>query len=369
MNPDYQKLANLLVNFSVEVHPGDRVMIDVSAVPVEMTLALMRAVKDAGGFSFLKTPVARLQRELLLNGRAEDFQILSEQELALMKHMQCYIAIRGSENIYESSDVPAEQQNLYARIMRPAFDQRVNGTRWVVLRWPNAAMAQAAKQSTERFEEFYFRVCTMDYARMEKGMAALKARMEATDRVHIKSPNTDLHFSIKGMPAIPCGGKFNIPDGECYTAPIKDSVEGTITYNAPSIYHGQNFENVKLTFSRGKIVQATANHSAALNAILDSDEGARYIGEFALGFNPHILQPMEDILFDEKIAGSLHFTPGQAYENADNGNRSSVHWDLVLIQRPEYGGGEIYFDDELIRKDGIFLPKELQALNPDALLQ
>ena len=185
------------------------------------------------------------------------------------------------------------------------------------------------------------------------------------DKVHIIGPGTDLTFSIKGMPAIPCAGEMNIPDGEVFTAPILDSVNGTIHYTAPTVYQGIPFDGIRLTFENGKIVEAHCNgKDEELNKILDTDAGARFIGEFALGVNPYILKPMYDILFDEKIAGSFHFTPGQAYENCDNTNRSQVHWDMVCIQRPEYGGGEIWFDDELIRKDGIFTDPELAILNP-----
>jgi aminopeptidase len=198
-------------------------------------------------------------------------------------------------------------------------------------------------------------------------MDPLKARMERTDRVKLVGPGTELEFSIKGIPAIKCAGNLNIPDGECYTAPVRDSVNGTISFNTPSVYQGFTYENIRFEFQNGKIVKATANDSGRLNAVLDTDEGARYIGEFSLGFNPYILKPMKDTLFDEKIAGSFHFTPGNAYKDADNGNRSAIHWDLVQIQRPDYGGGEIYFDGELIRKDGLFVVDDLKGLNPDAL--
>ena len=228
-------------------------------------------------------------------------------------------------------------------------------------------MAQLAGMSTEAFEDFYFDVCTLDYRKLLPGMRALKHLMEKTDRVQIKAPDTDLHFSIKGIPAVICGGDRNIPDGEVFSCPVKDSVEGHVTFNAPSIYQGIAFDGIRLEFKNGKIVDATSNETKKLNKILDSDPGARYIGEFSLGFNPRVLQPMRDILFDEKIAGSFHFTPGQAYEEADNGNRSQVHWDMVSIQRPDYGGGEIYFDGKLIRKNGEFLPKQLRSLNPDWL--
>jgi aminopeptidase len=248
--------------------------------------------------------------------------------------------------------------------MRPVLNERVNNTKWCVLRWPTSSMAQQAGMSTEGFEDFYFRVCLLDYAALIPAMKALEALMDQTNAVHITGPGTDLRFSLAGIKSIACGGDHNIPDGECFSAPVKDSVEGYISYNAPTIYQGIAFDNICLEFSKGKIIKATANNTEAINRILDSDEGARYIGEFALGFNREILHPMRDILFDEKIAGSFHFTPGQAYEGiADNGNRSQVHWDMVNIQRPDYGGGEIHFDGKLIRKDGQFTLPELTPLN------
>ncbi|MFZ4598058.1 MAG: aminopeptidase, partial [Terrimicrobiaceae bacterium] len=277
--------------------------------------------------------------------------------------------VRGSHNITEMSDVPEEKMRLISGGMRPVLDWRINKTKWVVLRWPTPAMAQQAEMSTEAFEDFFFRVCTLDYARMKPGMAALKSLMDRTDRVHIKGPGTDLRFSIKGIGSVTCGGERNIPDGEVFSCPTKTSVEGCVTFNVPSIYQGIAFDSVRLEFSAGKIVKATANITAALNKILDSDAGARFIGEFSLGFNPHILHPMRDILFDEKISGSFHFTPGQAYEIGGNGNKSQIHWDMVCIQRKDCGGGEVWFDGKLIRKDGIFTLPALKKLNPEYLLK
>jgi aminopeptidase len=304
-----------------------------------------------------------VNRALALEASDRQLNIIASHELARMKKMNAYIAMRGSHNITELADVPAEKMQLIGKKMRPVQDQRVKRTKWVVLRWPTPSMAQLAGMSTEAFEDFFFDVCTLDYRKLQPGMKALKGLMEKTDRVQIKGPGTDLNFSIKGIPAIICGGDRNIPDGEVFTAPVKDSVEGQLTFNAPSIYQGTAFDGIQLSFKRGKIVEASANETEKLNKILDSDTGARYIGEFSLGFNPRVFQPMRDILFDEKIAGSFHFTPGQAYEEADNGNRSQVHWDMVNIQRPDYGGGEIYFDGKLIRKNGEFLPKQLRSLN------
>ncbi|MFM7102907.1 MAG: aminopeptidase, partial [Verrucomicrobiota bacterium] len=274
-------------------------------------------------------------------------------------------------NSSETSALPADRQQLYAKALRPVLDHRINQTRWCVLRWPTPSMAQAASMSTEAFEDFYFDVCTMDYARMARAMAPLARRMRRTDQVRIQGPGTDLTFSIQGVGARPCEGRRNIPDGECFTCPTLKSSNGVITFNTPTLYAGTKFEGIRLELKDGRIVRATCagGNEKRLNEILDTDPGARFIGEFSLGFNPYIQQPMGDILFYEKIAGSLHYTPGQAYQDPDpgNGNKSAVHWDMVLIQRPEWGGGEVWFDGQLIRRDGLFLPRDLQGLNPDRL--
>ena len=368
MDPRYDELARGLTGFSVEVKKGEHVLIDAGGIPEEMVVSLIRAVRERGGVAHVSLRNDRVSREMLMDGSEEQFAVDNSWELARMKKMDAYIALRGSENVFETADIPAEKMRAFSKKMKPTLDYRVKKTKWCVLRWPNPSMAQQAKMSTEAFRDFYFKVCTLDYARMKPGMAALKRWMEKTDEVRITGPGTDLRFSIKGIPAIPCGGQYNIPDGEVFTAPVRDSVEGTISHNAPTVYRGVAFEKIRLTFRKGKIVEATGSDTKRLNEILDSDPGARYIGEFAIGFNPHIREPMGDILFDEKIDGSFHFTPGQAYEEADNGNRSQVHWDMVSIQREDFGGGEIRFDGKLVRKDGVFIPVGLQKLNREAFL-
>ncbi len=362
----FDKLAEVLVGYSTQLQRNENVLIEAFDVPDEMTIALVRAARRAGATVFTQIQRGRISRELAMEATERQLDIAAAHELARMKKMDAYIGLRGSHNITELSDVPAPQMKLVAKKMRPVQDHRVKKTKWVVLRWPTPSMAQQAGMSTEAFEDFYFDVCTLDYRKLQPGMKALKALMDKTDRVEIKGPGTDLRFSIKGIGAVICGGDRNIPDGEVFSCPVRDSVEGQITFNAPTIYQSIGFDGVRLDFRNGKIVEATANQTEKLNKILDSDPGARFIGEFSLAFNPFILHPMRDILFDEKIAGSFHFTPGQAYEEADNGNRSQVHWDMVNIQRPDYGGGEIFFDGKLIRRDGDFIPKNLQSLNQSA---
>ena len=364
-----KQLANNLLTYSVALKPGEKVLIDVVGVELPLAKALIKKAYELGGLPYLNVMDDQLWRELLKGATETQMRDMANWDTQRMDEMDCYIGIRAGTNIAQLSDVDAVNMKRYQELYwhKVHSESRVKGTRWVVMRWPNAAMAQSANMSTEAFEDFYFNVCNLDYAKMGQAMDSLVQLMEATDQVYIVGPGTDLRFSIKGIPAIKCDGKLNIPDGEVYTAPVRDSVNGFITFNTPSPYQGFVFENVRLEFENGRIVNATSNDTERITRIFDTDEGARYVGEFSLGFNPYILHPMKDILFDEKIAGSFHFTPGNAYENAWNGNESAIHWDMVNIQRPEYGGGEIYFDGRLIRKDGLFVVPELALLNPDAL--
>lgn len=370
LDPRMTKLAQTLVNYSCAAKAGERVLIEAIDIPHDFTAELIRVVGEAGARPLVTLKSNQITRAMMLAGSQEQWSLVADTERLRMENVQCYIGVRGNPNISELSDVPADKQKLYeANVWKRVHQEiRVKKTRWVVLRWPHPSMAQLANMSTAAFENFYFDVCTMDYAKMGRAMQALKARMERTDKVRLLGPgDTDLSFSIKGIPAIPCDGKLNIPDGEVFTAPVRNSVNGVIHFNTPSPYRGFAHENVRLVFREGKVVEATGSNTAKLNEILDSDEGARYVGEFAIGFNPYINQPMKDILFDEKIAGSIHFTPGQCYDEASNGNNSQIHWDMVLIQTPAYGGGEMWFDGELVRKDGLFTTADLKPLNPDAL--
>lgn len=368
-DPRIHKLADVLVNYSCRVTPGDKVWIDLRGIPSALGEALIDKVFSAGGLPYVQVIDNRLQRALMRGYTKEQLDWLAQEDAQRMGQCQAYIGVRGGDNAFELSDVPSQQNDLFNKTYGKQVHelQRVRKTRWVVLRYPTPGMAQLAGMSTPAFEDYYFDVCTMDYQKMDRAMDALIERMQRTDRVRITGQGTDLRFSIKGQNIIKCAGQLNIPDGEVFTAPIRDSVEGTLRYNTPSLYQGLTHENIAFTFEKGKIVKATGSREALLNEILDSDEGARYIGEFAIGVNPYITTPMKDTLFDEKIAGSFHFTPGQCYEEADNGNHSAIHWDLVMIQTPEYGGGDMYFDDELIRRDGLFVPEYLHGLNPDAL--
>lgn len=365
-----EKLAHNLVNYSCRVQPGEKCLIECVGDRDEALVALLiREVYAAGGIPFVWSQNVKVKRALLMQANKEQLEIMAAYDGGLMEQMQAFIGIRASENSFELSDVPNECMELYNKYYNEPVHSRIRvpKTKWVVLRYPNDSMSQLANMSTERFEDFYFNVCNLDYQKMDRAMQPLKELMEKTDKVHITGQGTDLTFSIKGMNAIKCSGHCNIPDGEIYTAPVKDSVEGVITYNTRSLHDGFTFENICLKFKKGRIVSAAANDTERINKVFDIDEGARYIGEFSFGLNPYINDAILDTLFDEKIAGSIHFTPGMAYDDAFNGNKSALHWDLVYVQTPAFGGGDIYFDGVLIRRDGRFVLPELEGLNPENL--
>lgn len=370
IDPRIGTLANNLVNYSCELKEGEKLLIEAIGLEPPLVTELVKKVYLAGGVPFVMIKNSAVERAILMNTNQRQMEQRAKFEGAMMSEMQAYIGIRSGNNIAELSDVPTEKTEIYEK----HFWHEVHGkirvphTKWVVLRYPNPSMAQLANMSTESFEDYYFNVCNLDYRKMSQAMEPLVDLINNTDLVRITGPGTNLNFSIKGLPAVKCDGKCNIPDGEVYTAPVRNSVNGKITYNTPSQHQGFTYENISLEFNDGKIIRATANDSKRINKVFDIDEGARYVGEFSFGLNPHINKPIKDTLFDEKISGSIHFTPGSAYDDCFNGNKSALHWDLVLIQTPEYGGGEIYFDDVLIRKDGRFVLRELAGLNPENLV-
>ena len=364
-----ETLAGKLINYSCRLQPGERVLIEAIGLEMPLATALIEQAYEAGGVPLVTIKNGSVDRALLMGCNAQQMKQMAKYEAARMSEMDAYIGVRSGDNAAELADVSQDKLEIYQKY----FWEEVHGkirvprTKWVVLRYPSPAMAQLANTSTEGFEDFYFRVCNLDYGRMSRAMDPLVNLMNRSDRVRIVGTGTDLSFSIRGLPAIKCDGLLNIPDGEVYTAPVRSSVNGFITYNTSSRHQGFTYENIRLEFQNGKIIKATANDTARIAAVLDIDEGARYIGEFSFGINPYVTRSIGDTLFDEKITGSIHFTPGSAYEDCFNGNRSALHWDLVLIQTPEYGGGEVYFDDVLIRKDGRFLLDELRGLNPENL--
>jgi aminopeptidase len=366
-DPRLEILAGNLLDYSLELRPGEKVLIEGESGSLDLMIALVEGTYRRGAAPYAFIGDSRLHRAWLLGATREQMDLRVSWESRRVNDVDANIYILAGDNASEFVDVPGGTLEASRLAGRPLMDLTLT-KKWVLLRFPTPSAAQAAGMSTEGFEGFCLSVCALDYARMSEAMDPLLDLMSRTDRVRITSPGTDISFSIKGIPVSKCAGKNNIPDGEVFTAPVRDSANGTVLFNAPSLQEGVTFERVRLTFRDGSIVDADANEPERLRRILDTDEGARHLGEFALGVNPRITRPMKDCLYDEKISGSLHLTPGRAYEEADNGNRSSVHWDLVLIQTPEWGGGEVSFDDVLVRKDGRFVLPGLEGLNPENLV-
>ncbi len=359
-----EKLAKIIVNHSIKVKENDRVLISYDGIEsMPLVKAITREVINNKGVvtsDYQNQDLENIIRENLTDKMIETKTNKMKYEV---ENYDCFVRICYRKSDYYDKNMNKDMKGKLLSSLDPYKEIRVNERRWVLLNYPSIVDAFKAHLTPEEFYNFSLDAMTIDYEKMYQDTLPLKELMEKTDKVRIVAPNTDITFSIKGLPAIICAGECNIPDGECFTAPVRDSVNGTITYNVPSPYHGEIFEKVSLTFKDGKIIEARSNNNEKLKEIFETDEGARYVGEFSLGFNPMIKNPMGDILFDEKIAGSLHFTPGCSYDECPNGNKSKIHWDLVLIQREECGGGEIYFDDVLIRKNGLFVLPELENLN------
>ena len=370
MDDRIRKLAKNLVNYCIELKPKEKVLINARDADLNIVKALIEEIHNIGGYPYLNLVSSEITRDLILNCCEDYLKTSVDVSMYQMKLMDAHISIRGEKNCFELSDIPEEKIQMYNKMFDSVQKERVKNTKWTLVMCPSYALAQSAKMSTQKYEDFFYKICNLDYSKMSKAMDNLVKLMNETDKVRLVAPNTDISFSIKDISAVKCAGKNNIPDGEVFTAPVRESVNGFITYNINTTYNGVYFSNVRLEVKKGKIVKATASKNTdILNTILDTDENARYFGEFAIGVNPYITEPFNEVLFDEKMKGSIHFTPGSCYEGeANNGNISAVHWDMVLSMQPQHGGGEIYFNDKLIRKDGIFVIPELESLNPEKLL-
>ncbi len=360
-----KKLSAIIINHSIKVKKNDKVLITYQTNDAsEFIKYLVKDILNAEGIPTVKytnPELENLVKENITNALIENRKNIMKFEV---EEYDSFIQIHSNLSDYYDKNIDTNLNNKLKESMQPYKDILVNKRHWVLLNYPSLVDAYKAKMTYDEFFNFSLDVMTAPYDKMYKDMLPLKELMEKTDKVRIVSPGTDITFSIKGLPAIICAGEANIPDGEVFTAPVRDSVNGTITYNTPSPYNGYVYHDVSLTFKDGKIVECHAsNDEEKLKELFDTDEGSKYVGEFSFGLNPKIMNPMGDILFDEKIAGSIHFTPGSSYDECDNGNKSKVHFDMVLIQREEYGGGEIYLDDVLVRKDGKFVLPELENLN------
>jgi len=360
-----EKLASVLVNFSTSIKKGDMVLIEAIGTPTLPFVKEIHRQTLIKGAKYVEIWFSEpeVTKDFYNLATKQQIDFFPKHKLDFMKKVNAYIAVRAPENSMVFANVDHKNLLTNQKVMQPILNWRVNHTKWVVTRWPCHGFAQEAKMSLEELFDFYFAACIQDWASVGKRQAKLARMMKETKEIKVKASDTDLVLRKDKLPAINCNGLRNIPDGEVYTAPVKNSVEGYITFNCPAVYQSQEFDGICLEFKNGKVVKATcsAGDEGKLNAILDTDEGGRYIGEFSLGTNHNITKPMRNILFDEKIGGSIHMACGMAYEECNNGNKSAIHWDIIKILK---GDGEIYFDGKLIQKNGYFVHPSLVDLNP-----
>ncbi|GGG72475.1 aminopeptidase [Paenibacillus radicis (ex Gao et al. 2016)] len=363
-----EQLARNVVAYSVSLQKGEKLLIEVEGHDNVLAQAIVREAYRAEAYPFVVFTDQSILRTQLMHSSLEQLERLAAYDFVRMDDMDAYVLIRANENGSELSDIAPEKLDQYWKVYyHHVHEPRWAKTKWCILSYPSAAAAQLAKMPTEAFEDLYFNVCNLDYSHLSQQMDALVSLLSRTDKVRITGNGTDLTMSIKGMPVRKDAGLQNLPDGEVYSVPIKHSINGCISFNTPVHFRGTLFDDIVLTFEHGQIIDATANDTAKLLEILEVDEGARYIGEFGIGLNPYIEKPVGDILFDEKIWGSIHLAIGSAAVQADNSNLSSIHWDIVCNQREEYGGGQLWFDDVLIRENGYFVIAELETLNPEKI--
>ncbi|MDX1637147.1 MAG: aminopeptidase [Balneolaceae bacterium] len=364
-SPEDRKLAKKILRFSCELEKGQNVMLQLIGLNgIGLLRALVEEVRSMEAHPFVQIEDTEIQRVLVEQGDQAFWQNQADvDQLPLMKQMDAFVGIRAAQNIYEQSEVDKKANKAYSdHFLKPVhFQERVNNTSWVVLRYPSEAFAMNARMPTRTFHEFYYNACLLDYSKLHEAMKPLEERLRNTDMIRLKGEGTDIEFSVKDQNWIPCYGKRNIPDGELFSSPILSSVDGHITY-AASVYQGKPFEYVRLDVRDGVVIDFDSSNNEALEEILDTDAGARQFGEFSFGLNPVIKEPMYDILFDEKIYGSNHLTLGNDYEDAPNGNESSIHWDLVCI------GADVYLDGEKVREGRTFVTDDLQGLNPEHLV-
>jgi len=372
-DPRVLEVAKLVTGYSIDVQPGETVLIHCTVDTVPMAAAMIAEVYKRGGYPFVNYVNEELQAALSDGADRRQAERLMKLRMWHATDMDCIIHLNVPRSLYAVSSTPKERQKeLEKWNLEIQEELGLNWERSVVkpcvMTFPTYLTANNGHMSLIEYTDLYYKACTADYPAIGAALERLSSYMNDISEVHLLGVGTDLRFSVKGMKMLVSAGDRNMPDGEGYCSPVIDSAEGVISYNIPSFYRGTLYENVVFELSKGKIVKAESNYTDRINEVLDMDEGARCIGEFAIAVNPHIVKPSGTILFDEKMTGSIHFTPGREIWKAGNGNRSIVHWDLVYCQLPQYGGGEMLFDGTLVRKDGRFVVPELECLNPEHLV-
>ena len=366
-DPRIEKLADLLVNYSVAVKPGDKVVVQGSIAGEPLLQAVFASVLKAGGNPIVMPSLPGSEETMYRYANDAQLQHVPEPQKLIMSTYDARIVILAEQNTKELSHVDPAKMVLRSRarteLMKIMMERSAAGSlRWVLGPYPTNALAQDAEMSLSDYEDFVYSACLPDmndpigyWRKFSDWQQKIVDWLKGKQRVRVKGKETDLTMSIAGRQFINCNGKVNMPDGEVFTGPVEDSMNGHVLYSFPAIEHGHEVSGIRLTFEHGQVVKATAekNQEFLLKTIA-TDEGSRRVGEFAIGTNEGIKQFTREILFDEKIAGTFHMALGAAYPETGSQNESAVHWDMICDLRD---GGEIWVDDVLLYKNGKFVIK------------
>lgn len=353
-DPRWNQLGDILVNYSTRIQAGERLLITMmEADTLPLTVAVYEQAIKAGALPQIQFTSAYLERSLMTFGSADQIDWVPELERYGMEWADAYIGLRGARNPNEFAEVPADRLAAHKRAMGVVSGLRNEHTRWVLIRVPNESFAQQAGMSLQAMMDFFFSATLRDWAEEARRYAAIRDRFQAAATVRIVGEGTDLTLSTEGRTYEVGDGRINMPDGEIYTAPVDDSAEGVITFEFPGIYAGQTISGIQLEFRQGRVVNASAQSGEPfLKQILELDEGASRLGEFGVGVNFGIDRFVGDILYDEKIGGTIHLALGRAYPECGGVNQSALHWDIVKDLRQS---GRIELDGQLVFENGTFL--------------
>jgi len=361
MDPRIREHAETIVDHSVDIQEGDRVVIQLPSEAEDLAVALHELCGERGASPIWIAHSQRASRAYLRNGGTE-YETPDHQQ-ALYEETDAFIIARGGANVTETSDVPPENNAAYRRAVKPVQEERLS-KRWCLTQFPTSGHAQLAGMSTEAYQNFVWDAVSLDWDAQREFQAEMVDRLDGADEVRIVAGDeTDLTFSIAGNETLNDYGEKNLPGGEVFTAPVADSVEGSVYFDIPLYRQGREIKDVRLTFEDGEVV----DHSAAvgedlLTEILDTDDGARRIGEFGVGMNRAIDQVTYNMLFDEKIGDTIHLAVGSAYKETvgeDNErNESAEHVDMIVDMSQD---SKIELDGEVVQQDGTFVFEEDEA--------
>ena len=347
------KTAKIIVEHSAKIKKGDYVQIIADYDAKDIVLELYRLALLKGAYPKPHISLPGISYTYYKYATEKQLRHFPKVAMYEMKNSDVVIMIGATRNTKELANIDPKRVAARQRVIEPIFRHRTEKTRWVIFYYPTPALAQEAGMSFQEFEEFTFRATNVDYGAMERQQEKLKKLLDDGNTVRIVAKNTDLKFSIKGRKGIKCCGQYNLPDGEVFTSPVENTAEGHIEFSYPALYQGREVEGIRLEFRKGKAVKATASKNQAfLRKVLETDKGAKYIGEFGIGTNYKLNRFVKNILFDEKLGGTIHLAMGMAYKEAGGRNKSAIHWDILADMKR---GGRLYIDGKLIQKNGKFL--------------